>query len=43
MHLNEIHITKDNMERIMQEAESLSPEHVAALKEQIERQSAKTK
>ncbi len=43
MNPNEIRITKDNMERLMQEAETMGPAHVAALKEQIERQSGKTK
>ena len=43
MHGNEIRITKDNQDRLIQEAEQLGPQYVAALKEQIERQSGKTK
>jgi hypothetical protein len=43
MNPNEIRITKDNQETLMEEAERLGPSHVAALKEQIERQGGKTK
>lgn len=43
MHPNEIRITQDNRDRLMQEAETLGPAFIAALKEQIERQSGKTK
>ena len=43
MHLNEIRITQDNRGRLMEEAERMGKGHVAALKEQIERQSGKTK
>ena len=43
MHGNEIRITKDNQDRLIQEAEQLGPQYVAALKEQIERQGEKTK
>jgi len=38
MHHNEIKVDQTNMEALMQEAETLGPAHVAALKEQIERQ-----
>mgnify|MGYP006278322123 CR=1 FL=1 len=43
MHGNEIRITKENQEFLMQEAEQRGPQYVAALKEQIERQNTKTK
>ena len=43
MHGNEIRITQDNREGLIQEAEKLGDRYVAALKEQIERQSGKTK
>lgn len=43
MNPNEIRITKENIERLMEEAERMGKGHVDALKEQIERQSGKTK
>ena len=43
MHPNEIRITQENRNRLMEEAETLGPAFIAALKEQIERQSGKTK
>jgi len=43
MHPNEIRITQDIRDRLMEEAEQKGPAFVAALKEQIERQSGKTK
>jgi len=43
MHPNEIRITKDNQETLMEEAERMGKIYVAALQEQIERQSGKTK
>ena len=43
MHPNEIRITKDNQERLIQEAEQLGQKYVVALIEQIERQGEKTK
>jgi len=43
MHPNEIRITKDNQEILMEEAERMGPQYVAVLQEQIERQSGKTK
>lgn len=43
MHGNEIRITQDNRDRLIEEAERRGPAYVAALKEQIERQSGKTK
>jgi hypothetical protein len=41
MHLNEIKITEQNREQLMEEATRLGERHVAALQEQIERQNAK--
>ena len=43
MHPNEIRITQDNRDRLMEEAERMGKPYVAALKEQIERQGGKTK
>lgn len=43
MHPNEIRITQDNRNSLMEEAEILGPAFIAALKEQIERQDGKTK
>jgi hypothetical protein len=43
MHPNEIRITQDNRDILMEEAERMGKAYVAALKEQIERQSGKTK
>ena len=42
MHPNEIKLN-GNVEQMMEEAQKLGDRHVAALKEQIERQSGKTK
>ena len=38
MHPNEIRITKDNQERLIEEAQKLGQNHVVALMEQLERQ-----
>jgi predicted DNA-binding protein len=43
MHPNEIRITKENQERLIEEAQKLGQQHVTALMEQIERQGEKTK
>ena len=43
MHPNEIRITQDNRDRLMEEAERMGKPYVAALNEQIERQDGKTK
>jgi hypothetical protein len=43
MHPNEIRITKDNQERLIEEAQKLGQQYVVALMEQIERQGEKTK
>jgi len=41
MHGNEIKINKDNLQILMHEAEKLGEHHIAALNEQIQRQSEK--
>lgn len=38
-HPNEVTLTQQNKEELMQHAESLGPGHVKALKEQMDRQS----
>jgi len=43
MHPNEIRITKENQERLIEEAQKLGQQYVVALMEQIERQGEKTK
>lgn len=43
MHPNEIRITQDNRNNLMEEAERMGKDYVTALKEQIERQNEKTK
>ena len=43
MHPNEIRITQDNRDSLMEEAERMGKAYVSALKEQIERQSGKAK
>ena len=41
MHPNEIKINQDNLQIVMHEAEKLGERYIAALNEQIERQSTK--
>lgn len=41
IHSNEVVITKDNLSLLMEEAEKLGTNHIAALKEQMERQGVK--
>lgn len=43
MHSNEIRITAENKDRLIEEAERMGKGHVAALMEQIDRQNGKTK
>jgi hypothetical protein len=43
LHPNEIKIDQTNMDTLTQEAQTFSPKHMAALEEQMERQSVKTK